>query len=305
MIRRVTATEVKVTEGGSVTSMPIMEVALKSLMAKAAKGDIHAYRTVEKALTSSIARTAQDRQEAIGAMMRYPAYWKRRFREEFVSSDPFSLPLPHPDHLKLCSETGEIFCKGPLSRAQLNDLLVGIEARARLEAELKIHAVQGLCHDEEAEMMSDLHAKFVAQIPDHDPIWKLFGLVLIDRIFDHRLYYAEAPKPWDLDRPTGSFAGVNHRPVLDHSVLAVDHLRVHLAFRKFMREKVREEMDEIWIDRLKPENLIPRDIERDFIRYQYEIGNFNMDEFEFTFEEKARLADPAALREYMQWDRAA
>ncbi len=302
MIRRVAATEISVTDGGQLKQLPIFEVAIKTAMAKAAKGDLHAFRACGKMVSEATEKTEQKRLEALSDARTYFSQWPIRCRNEFRMSDPFSLPLPHPDHLDIDFGTGEVSCDGPITKQQMNNFMIGVDAKARLAAEVILCKLNGIYDHEEFELVCAFYVRFSELIPDSDPIWKIFGPDLIDRILDHRVYYAEKPVPWDLDRRSGPSASVNMLSVVNHSETTAGSRRSYVAFRKFMREKVMEEMDDIWIDRLKSENLKSRDIELDVIMYRYEMGRFSLDDFEFTSEETAKLEDPVALRGYMQWD---
>lgn len=302
MILRVVTAEINVSDGGAIVSMAIMEAAMKTLMAKAAKGDVHAFRTLEKLLTGSSEKLEQNKREGILAFKSYPKDWMHRYRKEFKPADPFSIPLPHPDHLEMDYETGDIFCNGPFDRHQLHDFLVGIEARATIQAELIMHALEGPLDVQEHELLRDLNAHYLEAIPDHDPLWKLFGPELIGRILDHRLYYAPEVRFWDLEHSRGEKTEFDQPVHWRYPGQAKRRMKVENAFRRFMREKLQDLMDEDWLERLSSGNLTVRDVEHDYMRYQYESGWFDLDDYEFTPYEKTILRDPDVLRAYMSWD---
>lgn len=103
-------------EGEKIVSVPIAQAIVRALGVKAVKGDHRSQRLFAELLgqTESANRILHD--EFLDVAMTYKIEWERELdrREKFGIDGPE--PLPHPDHVKINMNTGEVRFTGPATK---------------------------------------------------------------------------------------------------------------------------------------------------------------------------------------------
>lgn len=106
---------VDIRDGDRTLTLPVAQVAVRSIMAKAARGDHRAQHLAVELVqhTEETRRRAQE--ETFELALRYKLHWDEVLatlkREGRPPPDP--LPLPHPDDIVLDFRTGEVRLVGP------------------------------------------------------------------------------------------------------------------------------------------------------------------------------------------------
>lgn len=118
-------------------SVPIAQAVVRALGVKAVKGDHRSQRLFAELLgqTESANRMLHD--EFLDVAMTYKVEWERELekREKFGIEGPE--PLPHPDHVQIDMNTGEVRFTGPVTREEKARLDMLAERKADFQDEVK------------------------------------------------------------------------------------------------------------------------------------------------------------------------
>jgi hypothetical protein len=107
--------EVEVEEGGR--TLPMAQLTLRSLAAKAAKGDARAQRQFAEMVSVAEAKEQQMREEMFEVMLQYKTRWSQELsdRQRRGLPPPNPMPCPHPDDIFIDPRTGETKVQGPMT----------------------------------------------------------------------------------------------------------------------------------------------------------------------------------------------
>jgi len=114
--------EVEVTEQGKKVSMPIAQLALRSLATKAAKGDHRSQRLITDLVSTVESHDHRLHFEHMRNAMDYKDEWNMAIREDRRRGEEPPTPLPHPDDIQICSRTGEVRYLGPMTQDEAEAL---------------------------------------------------------------------------------------------------------------------------------------------------------------------------------------
>lgn len=109
--------EVEVKEGNRHLTMSAAQLTLRSLTARAAKGDFRSQRLFTELLQATEAREQAAKEEHFETMLQYKLHWEKvlRDREERGLPPPDPMPMPHPADVYVNPRTGECAIRGPMS----------------------------------------------------------------------------------------------------------------------------------------------------------------------------------------------
>lgn len=294
--------KISVNEAGTLKEISIFEASMKALTVKAAKGDIHAIRTLAKLIEDASQKAAEEQNALVSLALKYRQRWLQTCAVQFRSDDPLSLPMPHPDHVKISFEKGDVLIDGPVDREQLKTFLICLDVKAKSRATLLCHELNGIADTEEANMIERAHGELEAAIPDADPLWRMFGEDRVKEYLDWHLYYGEKPVDWKLAPRVSSLKPSSRTSSWEERSGVREQLRKSEDFRKFMRAKLYDVWHTGWDERFTRSNLQSRDIEHDLMRYEFETSSFDPDRYEMSEEERTLFRDPDFLNEFMVWD---
>tara|TARA_R110001599_G_scaffold322654_1_gene533768 strand:+ start:1558 stop:2259 length:702 start_codon:yes stop_codon:yes gene_type:complete len=139
--------EVSLTEDGQKVTMPMAKAVIRATAVGAAKGNARA----QKLFLEAINQAARHKDERHTSVLQVAVDYKENWRREFIACKKLGEPLPdvvpHPDHIHIDQETGDVTLYGPLTRDQRdqeNRELVETHKREvkNLEALLETHEFQ-------------------------------------------------------------------------------------------------------------------------------------------------------------------
>ena len=127
--------------------MPMAKAVIRATAVGAAKGNARA----QKLFLEAINQAARHKDERHTSVLQVAVDYKENWRREFIACKKLGEPLPdvvpHPDHIHIDQETGDVTLYGPLTRDQRdqeNRELVETHKREvkNLEALLETHEFQ-------------------------------------------------------------------------------------------------------------------------------------------------------------------
>lgn len=109
--------EVVVQDGSQTLTLPIAQVAVRSIAAKAAKGDHRSHRLLTDLVSTIERQRPEERQKLFESVAEYKNHWSGILREleRRGQPPPDPMPLPHPDDIVLDMNTGTVHFKGPMT----------------------------------------------------------------------------------------------------------------------------------------------------------------------------------------------
>lgn len=106
---------IKLLENGKTISLPMAEAVFRSIAVNAAKGHIGSQRM----FTQLLAGVERERRELhnkwLQTAIEYKITWTERIEDAKRRGVPPPEPLPHPDHIEIDMNTGEVIIKGPFT----------------------------------------------------------------------------------------------------------------------------------------------------------------------------------------------
>lgn len=295
------------TENGESKELPMAQLIQRAMNKQALQGKTTAGFPMLKMLKEILEEEQSEQEDvfrlAVETKQRVTEYVKHR---EKLGRD-FRFPIPHPDHIKLDWDEMTVSIVGPQDEDELHERLCVIAAMVQAEisiqeAELNGHAAG--C--EEIKSLREFLEKTRKQVRLDDPIWKEYAPGYRKQVIDCLYYAGERPDLPHKPAETPKSIKEAVREVSDQTEPAIKHAAQNLlahedSIRRYLREKLESLMGDEWETRLERKYHEPRDIEHDRMRCEYEMGTFDVDNYDFTDEEKEALKDPETLAEYMAW----
>ena len=310
-------TKMRITQNGEETTMTAAQAASQMLSLKSAKGDIAS----TKLFFALLARAEEMRSEEIKETLIKVIKWQRVTYEYLRYHKQHNLiydtPIPHPDHLEINWETGEVTCEGPLDQKLHDVWKVMIFRIVRLENDLEFRELWEEGEKDggaekhqnfdinEHEMMESVLTQMREIIPPTDLLYKEYAPGFRKQWIDYWYYYGIYPTLPEEALVTPKTTG--NRDEFIHKLSREQKRRIkefnfsNDAFRKYMREKLADLMDADWKTRLAQTYHIKRDIEFDKLRYEYHTGNINLDGFELDKYDKITLRCQECMEDWVRW----
>lgn len=121
--------EVRVPDGDQVLTMPIAQVALRSMAAKAAKGDHRSQKLLAELVATVESKRYRQQTELLEATIDYKRHWEEvlRERERANLPAPDPMPLPHPADIHIDPKLGTFEVRGPMTQEDVDVLEGSIE----------------------------------------------------------------------------------------------------------------------------------------------------------------------------------
>lgn len=305
------ARSIEIQENGKPAKIATIQAVVRVMNNKALKGNVSAAKLVtgmvqnaESSLVDKLYSEAKRAYEYKQAMEEYIRLNKR--------SKNFKMPLPHPDHVFIDDDTYEVTIKGPKDRKALGYWKVVIYQLVQMEVEAMLrssapalvfcgHDIDAFIQEDEA-MTKAFHELFRDRVPDDDPFWLEYAPGYKRSLIDFYYYYGP-----NFSIPEMSLVSIGSQERRTPEFTEHDRERLrdyeykNSGFREFMREKLANIMGVDWHLRLDAPMHVMRDIELDKMRYHYEKGTFNPDEYKLEAGEDALFRDESFLQAYMCW----
>lgn len=299
--------KVVVSENGNPVEMPVAKAIERAISSAAVKGNSPAAKLMLDELRKALGRQTKLREEAFHRAYLYKKLKTAEIARAKRSKRPFKLPVPHPDHIKLDWEAQAVTIDGPMDQDQLEDYKCAIATMTRMEFEIDVAEIEGLGDDEGwIEQIQNILDRLRGVMPVDDPLWREFAPDFRRALIDHHYYYGPLPnlpaRPAVMPKALRREAREISRSFPPEVRREAKQLLANQDdFRPLMRDKLKELMGEAWDNRFEGTYHEPRDIEHDRIRWEYEMGTFDANKFQFTEHEKQALEDPVFLKTYMAW----
>jgi len=234
---------------------------------------------------------------------------------------PCEQPEPHPDHIEIDYETATFSINGPNDRKGINIWKAQINRMVGMEVELDTSsASHGETVDdtvasdflkEDRELTQTLLNKFRQIIPETDPLWRKFAPQFRRNWIDHIYYYGPDPhidEEWLLHEEQSGTKEEGYSSQLEPIEFTPEerdclenYREKRDEFRDYVREKLEEIMGEKWGKRLDSRVHKRRDIALDKMRYEYDCGLFDQNNYELGPGEDGLFRSEAFLEIYMSW----
>ena len=116
--------DVEAKDGDRVIRLPIAQLALRSLGAKAAKGDHRSQRLFAELVRDSEQQAKNEKIELLETWITYRQEWSQVLRERETKGlpPPDPMPLPHPDDVHIDFFSGDVTFRGPICPEQQEPL---------------------------------------------------------------------------------------------------------------------------------------------------------------------------------------
>lgn len=294
------AREIELRESGKAIKLPAAQAATRALFVKAMKGDVRAVQMVQEHYATSVERTEAEKLELFQKALAMKNDGERYLAERESLGDLWVFPVPHPDQITLDWNTMTASYEGPADRDQLVRYQKIAWARAWIEAEISLVSSQKEDRFDELGSLKQLLENYKERMPDKDPIWQEFGPAYLRDHIDHFYYYGPQPRePGSVSpvRPQqGRLAQVGTPKTKPYADGASE-------FRDFMRAKLQEIMGSDWETRFEQPAHNLRDVNLDCMRWEYETGQFDPENYEIKPGDGALFSEPDWLKAYISWDR--
>lgn len=127
--------EVEVTEQGGIVTMPIAQLAVRSLATKAAKGDHRSQRLITELVSAVESQDHRLHFEHMRNAMDYKDKWNMAIAGAHHRGEEPPSPLPHPDDIEICARTGAVRYLGPINEEEADTLAKVCEVIIDLQEE--------------------------------------------------------------------------------------------------------------------------------------------------------------------------
>lgn len=114
---RMSEREVRIKENGKVVSMPMAQVMLRAVESSAMK-TAKSQELYFDLLTRAYSHVETRKFDLLEAVINYKENWRKVFKQYDEVGEPRPNPVPHPDHIKIDVETGEVTLIGPATYDQ-------------------------------------------------------------------------------------------------------------------------------------------------------------------------------------------
>lgn len=284
-----------VQDGGKEVSMTMAQAIFRTVSVKAVKGNLSAAKLLLNMVNQADSEESERIKEDIQLALEYKnlTYRQLKYRKELGRK--FTFPLPHPDHVKIDWETGEVSVRGPVDKDTLKPFLILIDAIVQQELSLEMlnHELSDLKSSDYPEgrdiILEEINSevcilkKYRELIPKTDPLWIEYSPAIRLAWVDYYYYYAEAPN---------SDGEINFSDLIEIKHFAQENLNLDpdlimnynfkesfLAdFHGFMRSYLAWSMQEAWQKRLKRKHHILRNIETDKNLYEITMKYLEQEE---------------------------
>ncbi|MCT2541262.1 DUF5681 domain-containing protein [Sedimentimonas flavescens] len=146
---------IKLRDGTRNVSVPMVQAVMRSVTVNAVKGQHRAQRLFAELLASVEASRKLHSDETFKSALDYKITWERELnRRARLGITDLPEPVPHPDHIMLDMDAGEVRVLGPLTQAE-KDVLENLRRRKdALDAELV--AIAEMLETESEQGMRDM-----------------------------------------------------------------------------------------------------------------------------------------------------
>ena len=110
--------EISINDERGQTDITIMEAAIRSLGIKAAKGDARSQKIFFDVVRDVEKRDELIYRELLENAVEYQDHWHQQIERCKAQGLPAPNPLPHPDHIHINYETGQVAIWGPVDKAE-------------------------------------------------------------------------------------------------------------------------------------------------------------------------------------------
>ena len=110
--------EISINDERGQTEITIMEAAIRSLGIKAAKGDARSQKIFFDVVRDVEKRDELIYRELLENAVEYQDHWRYEIERCKAAGIPTPNPLPHPDHININYETGQVVVWGPVDKAE-------------------------------------------------------------------------------------------------------------------------------------------------------------------------------------------
>lgn len=144
---------IKLYENGKTITLPMTEAIVRSIAVNAAKGQARSQKMFTQMLSTVERERRNLHNEWLQTAIEYKVSWMERIEDAKRRGLPPPQPVPHPDHIEIDMNTGEVIIKGPFTpeeKAQWDQWAV-----RKQEAEETIEALTGLLSDEVDEKVRE------------------------------------------------------------------------------------------------------------------------------------------------------
>lgn len=152
---------IKVRDGEKSVTVPIAQAVVRSLAVNAAKGQHRAQRLFAELLSATETANKRLHDEWLETAIEYKVEWERELERRRQLGIEGPDPIPHPDHIEIDMQTGQVVIKGPMTKEEdacaRQELIKSgkIEYEARL-AELQRMLVDDPNHDDREDIESEI-----------------------------------------------------------------------------------------------------------------------------------------------------
>lgn len=127
---------VPVQEGGRTISIPIIQLAVRAMAVKAAKGDQRSQRRLTEMLAAIERQNKEKVNTSIETVISYKIEWDQELRRREQLGIKAPDPIPHPDDIKIDVWRGTIEIAGPMTKEEKQDIDMWIAREKAFEEEL-------------------------------------------------------------------------------------------------------------------------------------------------------------------------
>jgi len=109
---------VVIREGDHVVEMPVIQVVIRSMAAKAAKGDHRSQTKFNEMVQSVEHENSQDHIELFTALTEHKINWEQKLARRAQTGETGPQPFPHPDDIVVYPQTAEVEIRGPITKEE-------------------------------------------------------------------------------------------------------------------------------------------------------------------------------------------
>ena len=144
---------IKLYENGKTITLPMAEAIVRSIAVNAAKGQARSQKMFTQMLSTVERERLNLHNEWLQTAIEYKISWMERIEDAKRRGLPPPQPVPHPDHIEIDMNTGEVIIKGPFTpeeKAQWDQWAV-----RKQEAVETIEALTSILKDETDEKVRE------------------------------------------------------------------------------------------------------------------------------------------------------